>query len=52
MATEPDYVEAEARASIAGLRFGQRAIVDRADPDVLRYLRAGLLVVTGGEVKA
>lgn len=39
-----EWVEVEARASVYGLRYGQRAIVDRSNPDVLRYLRAGLIV--------
>ncbi len=45
-----EWVEVVARASVYGLRYGQVAIVDRADADVRRYLRGGLIVETDTEL--
>ena len=50
---EPELVEpieVVCRASLAGLRFGQLAIVDRADPATRRLIRGGYLVPTGVEL--
>lgn len=44
---EHDWVRIECRASIARLRYGQTAIVDRNDPTVRGHIRAGNFVVVG-----
>jgi hypothetical protein len=43
--TAPDWVEVVCRASIARLRYGQHAIVDRSLEAVRKQIRAGYLVV-------
>lgn len=45
MTAEPDWVEVVCRASIARLRYGQHAIVDRSLESVRKQIRAGYLVV-------
>lgn len=44
-APEADWVEVVCRASIARLRYGQHAVVDRSLEAVRKQIRAGHLVV-------